>query len=197
MDHVGEHIAADDGSRLGAERAAGFDVRLLAHREHRVAHDAEVLRNVYDRDSDGRGQHPASDRCRKEECDHDRQEQIRKGEDRVVDQHEEPVEPSPEVPRDKAEGDTDHDGEHEGEHYDLDRSARPEDHTGVDVLGNDRRPQPVGTRRRGLLGEPDAVRDVLVEAVWSNLRGEDSEDDKEQRDRRSRPEEPPGQSADR
>ena len=170
VDHVCEHVAADDRSRPAPSALARLDVRLLAHREHGVPHDAEVLRDVDDRDGDGGGEHPASDRGRKEECDDDRQEQVREGEDRVVDQYEDPVQPSPEVPGDEPERDTDHDGEQEGEHDDLDRGARPEDDTGVDVLGDDRRAQPVSRRRRGLLGEPDAVRHVLVEPVGSDLR---------------------------
>ena len=41
------------------------------------------------------------------------------------------------------------------------------------------------------------MREVLVEAVRSDLRGEDGEDDKDQRDCRPGPEEPPGQAVDR
>jgi hypothetical protein len=82
-----QHVATDHRSRLRAERPGRLDVRLLAHADHVVTHDAEVLRDVDDRDRNRRGEHALAELVREQEGDDDREQQIGEGEKRIHDQH--------------------------------------------------------------------------------------------------------------
>ncbi len=99
LDHVVEDVAADDRAPRCSERARGLHVGLLAHADHVVSDHPEVLRDVDDRDRDRRGEDALADRAREQERDHDRQQQVREGEQRVHDDHEHAVDLAADVAR--------------------------------------------------------------------------------------------------
>ena len=92
LDHVLEDVAADDRPPRRPERARRLDVGLLADADHVVADDAEVLRHVDGGDRDRRGDDPLAELVGEQEGDHDREQDVGEGEERVHDQDEHAVE---------------------------------------------------------------------------------------------------------
>src|SRR5437763_537494 len=79
------------------ERASGLDVGLLAHADHMVPDHPEVLGDVDDGDRYRRGEDSFPHAPAEQEGDHDRKQEIWKGEKVVHDQDEHTIERSGEV----------------------------------------------------------------------------------------------------
>ncbi len=154
-----------------------------------VPDDAEVERDIRNGDRDRGGKHALPDAARREqESDHDRDQEVREGEERVHDEHQETIERAAEVARDETQGDADAHRHHEGDRDDRQLRLSPPDHARHHVGGQHGRPHPVRRRGVGELGEADAVRLVLVEAVRRDVRRECGQHDEKERDRHADPE---------
>ena len=99
LDDVGEDVPAYNSARPCPEGLTGLHIWFFAHREHRVADHPEVLRDVDDGDGDGSCDHSPADRALEQKSDHYGEQKVGEGEDGVVDQHQEAVQPAPEIPR--------------------------------------------------------------------------------------------------
>ncbi len=155
-----------------------------------VSHYSEVLRHVNGRDRDRRRHHSLAELVGEQEGDHDREEDVGKGEQSVHDQDEHAVGPAADVAGEQPERDADHEREDDREDDDLDRGPRPPDDPREDVVVADGRPEGMGAVGRALLREADPVGADLVESVGRQERGEDREDHEEGDDRDADPEDP-------
>ena len=192
LDHVLEDVAADDREPRCAQGPGRLDVGLLADADHVVSDHAEVLGYVDRCDGERGGEYALAELVREEEGDHDGQQEVGEGEQRVHDQDEAAVELAADVARDEPQRDADGEREDESQDDDLDRGPRTPDDAREDVRRLDRRAEQMRAVGRPLLWEAHAVRRHLVEAVGGDPRCEDREDDEEHHDDHAREEDPAG-----
>ena len=160
-----------------------------------VPNDAEVERHVGSRDRDRGREHTLADAVREQEGDHDRDQEVRKREQGVHDQHECAVERAAVVAGQEAERNADGERHHERDQNHLELGLGAVDDPRHHVGGLHGRSHQVGVRRRRELGEAMPVRLVLVERIRRDDRREQREHDEEEGDRGTRPEHRPGEAA--
>ena len=196
LDHVVEDVAADDRPSRRAERAGGLHVGLLADADHVVSHHPEVLRYVDDGDRRRGGEDPLADRAREQEGDHDRQQQIGEGEQRVHDQDQRAVQGPAHVAGEQSQRHADRKREHDRQDDHLDGRARAPDHPREHVCGRHGGPHQMLARWARLLREPNPIRAHLVEPVGRDQRREDRQDDEQDDQRQAADQQPAGHPAD-
>ena len=190
LDHVLEHVAADDRPSRRPERPGGVDIGLLADADHVVSHHPEVLGHVDRGDRDRRVRTPWPSLLESRNGDDDRQEDVGEGEQGVHDQDEDAVGAAADVAGEEPERDADHEREDDREDDDLDRGPRPPDDPREHVVAADGRAERMAAVGRALFREADTVGADLVEPVRRQERGEDGEEHEEGDDRDADPEDP-------